>query len=461
MTHLPAAVVIPLDPVPDPLVALGRFADRASPILLHSAARSHPLSRYSYLAADPVATLRRDSGAWPEVAWVIRQSLASSAPILPELPPFQGGWAGWFGYELGRAFDTMDCATGQGSGTPDVALALYDWVIAWDHAVDRAWLVSTGVDACGDRGADRATARARAALKALAGTGSPPPARSTKQPGAEPTTRADFTPDEYRAAVARVVEHVRAGDIFQANISQRFIRTCSTDPVRLYRALVARSPAPMAAFVAHPPHHALSVSPERFVRFTPTTREIETRPIKGTRPRGSTPAEDAALAHELETSAKDRAENVMIVDLLRNDLARVAVTGTVETQSVCALETHPTVHHLVSTVTAQLRPGLDALDLLAATFPGGSVTGAPKIRAMEVIASIEPVRRGVYCGAIGWIGLDGALDTSIAIRTITLDGHDASYHAGGGITALSSPDAEHLETLDKARALADALAEAG
>jgi para-aminobenzoate synthetase component 1 len=455
------AVVIPLDPVPDPLVALGRFADRASPILLHSAAPLHPLSRYSYLAADPVATLRHDAGAWPEVATAIRESLASPASILPGLPPFQGGWAGWFGYELGRAFDTMHCASGQGSGTPDVALALYDWVIAWDHAVDRAWLVSTGVDANGHRDAGRADDRARDALEALGGTASTAPAGRSVQSGAEPATRADFTPDEYRAAVARVVEQVRAGDIFQANISQRFIRKSSPDPVQLYRALVARSPAPMAAYVAHPPHHALSVSPERFVRFTPATREIETRPIKGTRPRGFTPAEDAALAHELETSAKDRAENVMIVDLLRNDLARVAVTGTVETPSVCALETHPTVHHLVSTVTALLRPGLDALDLLAATFPGGSVTGAPKIRAMEVIASIEPVRRGVYCGAIGWIGLDGALDTSIAIRTITLDGHDASYHAGGGVTALSSPEAEHLETLDKARALADALAEVG
>ncbi len=455
-----SAVVIPLDPVPDPLVALGRFADRASPILLHSAAPVHPLSRYSYLAADPIRTLRRDAGAWPEVASVIRQSLDSQASILPELPPFQGGWAGWFGYELGQAFDTMHCASGQGSGTPDVALALYDWVIAWDHAVDRAWLVSTGIDARGHRDPGRAADRAQTAIESLAGTCGTR-AYIAHQPGAEPATRADFTPDEYRAAVARVVEHVRAGDIFQANISQRFIRDSFADPLQLYRALVARSPAPMAAFVAHAPHHALSVSPERFVRFTPTTREIETRPIKGTRPRGATPAEDAAMAHELETSAKDRAENVMIVDLLRNDLARVAVTGTVEAPSVCALETHPTVHHLVSTITAQLRPGLDALDLLAATFPGGSVTGAPKIRAMEVIASIEPVRRGVYCGAIGWIGLDGALDTSIAIRTITLDGHKASYHAGGGVTALSSPEAEYLETLDKARALAAALEKVG
>ncbi|MEO5825141.1 MAG: aminodeoxychorismate synthase component I [Gemmatimonadales bacterium] len=455
------AVVISLDPVPDPLAVLGRFADRGSPILLHSAAPGHPLSRYSYLAANPVATLLRDADGWSEVAGVIRQSLASPGAVLPELPPFQGGWAGWFGYELGRAFDTMQCASGEGSGAPDVALALYDWVIAWDHAVDRAWLVSTGIDAGGDRDPDRAAQRARTVFETVAGIGSTPPASRAGQPRGESVTRADFTPDEYRTAVARVVEHVRAGDIFQANISQRFIREFTADPLELYRALVARSPAPMAAFVAHLPHHALSVSPERFVRFTPTTREIETRPIKGTRPRGSTAVEDAALAHDLSSSVKDRAENVMIVDLLRNDLARVAVTGTVETPSVCALETHPTVHHLVSTVTAQLRPGLDALDLLAATFPGGSVTGAPKIRAMEVIASIEPVRRGVYCGAIGWIGLDGALDTSIAIRTITLDGHDASYHAGGGVTALSSPEGEHLETLDKARALAAALEEVG
>lgn len=454
-------VVLALDPVPDPLAALERFASRESPILLHSAAPLHPLSRHSYLAADPVATLLRGADAWPEVADVIRQSLAVPIPVQAELPPFQGGWAGWLGYELGQAFDTMHCASGPGSGTPDVALALYDWVIAWDHAEDRAWLVSTGSDARGNRDPGRAVARARDALAMLTSAGAEAPAGGSRRPGPPSATCADFTPAGYRAAVATVVEHVRAGDIFQANISQRFIHQGPVDPVQLYRALVARSPAPMAAYITHEPHHALSVSPERFLRYTPTTREIETRPIKGTRPRGATPVEDAALARELEGSEKDRAENVMIVDLMRNDLARVAVTGTVDAAAVCALETHATVHHLVSTVTARLRPGLDALDLLAATFPGGSVTGAPKLRAMEVIASVEPVRRGIYCGAIGWIGLDGALDTSIAIRTIILEGQTASYHAGGGITALSVPQAEYLETLDKARALADALAEAG
>lgn len=455
------AVVVPLDPVPGPLDALDRFAARQSPILLHSAAPLHPLSRYSYLAADPVVTLRRGADAWRDVASAIRRSLSQPASSIPELPPFQGGWAGWFGYELGQAFDTMQCANGHGSGTPDVALALYDWVIAWDHATNNAWLVSTGVNADGHRDRERATDRAQAALSILAGAVNPQAVSAPRAGGGVPETHADFTPDGYREAVATVIEHVRSGDIFQANISQRFVREGAVDPVRLYRALVERSPAPMAAFVGHPPHHALSVSPERFLRFTPSTREIETRPVKGTRPRAATRADDDALARELEASAKDRAENVMIVDLMRNDLARVATTGTVDVPVVCALETHPTVHHLVSTVTARLRPGLDALDLLAAAFPGGSVTGAPKIRAMEVIASLEPVRRGVYCGAIGWIGLDGALDTSIAIRTITLDGQAASYHAGGGVTALSTPAEEYQETLDKALALAAALEDVG
>ncbi len=433
-------IVIPLDDVPGPVAVLSRLAGHASPILFHSAAPQHPLSRYSYLSADPIATLLRDAAGWPEVSRTIRRTLESQPPCDPSLPPFQGGWAGWLGYELGRAFDTMQCSSGPGSGTPDIALALYDWVVAWDHAADRAWLMSSGVDVHGERSANRAAERAEAVLAALSGLGTIP-AVPARQSGTPVTPRADFTPDEYRAAVARVIEHVRAGDIFQANISQRFVTTCSADPVQLYGDLVTGSAAPMGAFVAHPPHHVLSVSPERFIRYDPSTRQVETRPIKGTRPRGSTADADAALALELVNSAKDRAENVMIVDLLRNDLARVAVTGTVETPSLCVLETHPTVHHLVSTVTATLRPEFDALDLLAATFPGGSITGAPKIRAMEVIASIEPVRRGVYCGAIGWIGLDGALDTSIAIRTITLDGDSASFHAGGGITALSSPHA--------------------
>jgi para-aminobenzoate synthetase component I len=225
----------------------------------------------------------------------------------------------------------------------------------------------------------------------------------------------------------------------------------------LYGDLIQRSPAPMAAFLRRGDVSVASASPERFVRLEMPARQVETRPIKGTRPRHAVPARDAELARELTASEKDRAENVMIVDLMRNDLSRVCRPGSVQTPSLCALESHPTVHHLVSTVTGDLRTDCDALDLLAATFPGGSVTGAPKLRAMEIITELEPVARGVYSGAIGWIGLDGAMDTSIAIRTVTVADAVATFHAGGGITARSIPVDEYQETLDKAQALIAAL----
>ncbi|HEY8061307.1 MAG TPA: anthranilate synthase component I family protein, partial [Gemmatimonadales bacterium] len=201
----------------------------------------------------------------------------------------------------------------------------------------------------------------------------------------------------------------------------------------------------------------ISASPERFLRLDPVTRHVETRPIKGTRPRRDDPEDDARLARELQASEKDQAENVMIVDLLRNDLARVCERGTVRVPVLNAVESHPTVHHLVSTVTGTLRASCDAFDLLAATFPGGSITGAPKLRAMSIIRDLEPVARGVYSGCIGWIGFDGGMDTSIAIRTVVLAEGMATFHAGGGITAQSDPADEYRETLDKARALAAAV----
>jgi para-aminobenzoate synthetase component 1 len=257
-----------------------------------------------------------------------------------------------------------------------------------------------------------------------------------------------------------VIDYVVAGDIFQANLSQRFTTPFRGDALALYRALRRRAAGSHAAYLDRGRVQLCSMSPERFLQYDPVTRHVETRPIKGTRPRDhADPGHDTSLAADLLTSAKDRAENVMIVDLLRNDLHRVCEADSVAVPSLCRLETHAAVHHLVSIVTGTLRPGLDALDLIAATFPGGSITGAPKLRAMDIIAELEPVARGAYSGAIGWIGHDGALDLNIAIRTVTLVDDVASVHAGGGITALSEPAAEYQETLDKAQALLDALAE--
>jgi para-aminobenzoate synthetase component 1 len=269
--------------------------------------------------------------------------------------------------------------------------------------------------------------------------------------------RSSFTHRGYLDAVTRVREYIIAGDIFQANLSQRFEAPLEEDPWHLYRRLREVNPAPFAAYLEWGGVAVASASPERFLELSPAGR-VETRPIKGTRPRGTSPEHDQALGQALQESEKDRAENLMIVDLLRNDLSRVCRPGTVRVPELFALEQYRTVHHLVSTVEGRLAEGKDAADLLAATFPGGSITGAPKVRAMEIIAELEPSRRGIYCGSIGYWSVTGALDTSIVIRTLLAAGGKLFFSAGGGIVADSDPEQEYQETLDKARALLTAIA---
>jgi len=253
-----------------------------------------------------------------------------------------------------------------------------------------------------------------------------------------------------------VIEYVYAGDIFQANVSQRLQAPLAGSALELYHRMRRHNPAPFAAYLDFGDLVIASSSPERFLRVD-GARRVETRPIKGTRPRGLGPEHDAALALALAESAKDQAENVMIVDLLRNDLSRVCRPGTVRVPELFALEQYQTVHHLVSTVVGELAPEHDPVDLLRAAFPGGSITGAPKVRAMQIIAELEPTQRGVYCGAIGYVSLTGALDTSIVIRTYLVLGRDVYFQVGGGIVADSDPEQEYRETLDKAGGLIAAL----
>ena len=271
-----------------------------------------------------------------------------------------------------------------------------------------------------------------------------------------PGVRSNFTRDGYLEAVARVIDYVFAGDIFQANLSQRLEAPLVGTPLELYRRLRHRNAAPFAAYLDFGDLAIASSSPERFLRVDPDGR-VETRPIKGTRPRGLSPEHDAALAQALVESGKDRAENVMIVDLLRNDLSRVCRPGSVRVPELFALEHYPTVHHLVSTVVGELAPAQGPVDVLRAAFPGGSITGAPKVRAMQIIAELEPTQRAVYCGSIGYLSRTGALDTSIVIRTYLVLGRDVYVQVGGGIVADSDPDEEYQETLDKARGLVVAL----
>jgi para-aminobenzoate synthetase component 1 len=268
--------------------------------------------------------------------------------------------------------------------------------------------------------------------------------------------RSSFTHEGYLDAVTRVREYIFAGDIFQANLSQRFEAPLAEPAWALYQRLRSRNAAPFAAYLDFPGAVVLSASPERFLRVD-VDGDVETRPIKGTRSRGHGPEHDAALGLALTQSAKDQAENLMIVDLMRNDLSRVCAPGTVRVPELFALEHYATVHHLVSTVVGKLAPGKDALDLLRAAFPGGSITGAPKVRAMEIIAELELSQRSIYCGSIGYWSLTGALDSSIAIRTAVARGGRVYFSAGGGIVADSDPEHEYQETLDKARGVIDAL----
>jgi len=434
-------LAVELRPAPDPLDTCACFTELPHLVFLDSSARGGgALGQYSFLTADPIA-LAGDSSD-PLTAARALLTPHHRAP-LAGLPPFQGGIAGYVGYDWGAEQERVRRPATAEPQIPDAALGLYDWVIAWDHVAGRAWIIAW---------TEQRLAWIRARLNAAARTPSavlrrPPPSSVTS----------NFTRRDYETGVAKIRDYIAAGDVYQVNLAQRFRTAFTGVPLELYRRLRARSPAPFGAYLALGDLSIASISPERFLRLDAATREAEARPIKGTRPRGATPSEDAALAEALTASEKDRAENVMIVDLLRNDLGKVCRPGSVCVPELYALESHPTVHHLVSTVTGVLPESADAFDLWRAAFPGGSVTGAPKIRAMEIIAELERARRGVYCGAIGYVSATDAMDLSIPIRTIVVHDETATFHAGAGIVWDSDPATEYAETLAKARALIDAL----
>ena len=439
----------------DPLAAARSLDSLPYPFLLHSAMRD-ARARWSFFGADPFAVVAGDDDGDAARMW---RRFACEVETTGESPPFIGGIVGYWGYDFGRRLERLPVVARDDLGLPAVRLCFYDVIGAFDHEKQRAWLVSTGLPLEGAMRRDRARRRLadfvrlmtfgrRAGAGRWAVRGAPVPAHST------------FSPEGYRAAVERVKELIRAGDIFQANLSQRWsVEVASPAPTRLALALAeslaVASPAPFAAWLGGPDHAVASASPERFLELR--GRRVETRPIKGTRPRGDDAAEDQRLRTELLESAKDRAENVMIVDVLRNDLGRVCETGSVRVTGLCELETFAQVHHLTSTVCGTLRADLDAFDLLHACFPGGSITGAPKIRAMEILEALEPVRRHLYTGSIGYLDWRGDADWNIAIRTATVTPHSIHFSAGGGITTESDAEAEYLETLHKAEGMCRAL----
>jgi len=453
-----AQPVIQSMPYHPPMRYLARVADRPGTLLFDSAAAAAPRSRYSYLCIDPARWLTvpgRSDGTPPEGLAVLRELQHAIAKFghtrVPGLPPFQGGAAGLLGYELGGHLETLPPPAHAGARHPDLALGIFDVVLAFDHDQERAWLISSGFPETDPRARDRRAAHRLAAIGEMLepGADAPAPVQIRQLAWASDTPRRAYV-DRVRQAI----QYIRAGDIFQVNLSRELVapRPPQLTALSLYNEMRARTRAPFSAYFALDGDQAVcSFSPERFLQVDPDGA-VETRPIKGTRPRGATPAADAALARELTQSPKDRAENLMIVDLLRNDLSRTCAVGSVRVPQLCGLETFDAVHHLVSVVTGRLAPGHDAVDLLVGAFPGGSITGAPKIRAMEIIRELEGRRRGPYCGAMLWLGFDGAADSSILIRSMALDRETVRYGVGGGIVSDSDPDAEWEETAVKAAA---------
>lgn len=415
--------------------------------LLESVMRSEHLGRYSFLACNPKATIEVDARgtryngvpmAKSALTLIDRVLAENRQRHVPGLPPFQGGLAGYISYDYGRRLEPQARIPDFAPICPDLVLHHFDCVAAFDHMQERAWIISETPER-----ADEMEELLRHRPRALGGH-------------AIEGWQSNFTREAYEAAIARTVEFILAGDIFQANITQMFSAPIPQgfDPLAFYRVLRQKNPATFAAYMDYGSIQIASSSPERLLRHDGTM--VEARPIKGTRRRDPDPARDASLIADLTSSRKDRAENVMIVDLLRNDLSRVSKPGTVKVPVLCGLETYANVHHLVSVITSELKDGAGVGALLGATFPGGSITGAPKIRAMEIIAEVEQAPRGVYCGTIGYIGFNGRTDLNIAIRTAQFAGGVARVQGGGGITARSQPAAEYEESLTKIKRIMEA-----
>lgn len=413
-------------------------------MLLHSGHAEHASSRFDILTAEPRATLQTRDGrtqvkyAGGEVHTYTDCPLKRLAQVMAEQNitaaqsddyPFQGGALGLFGYDLGRSIETLPTLAKADLTVPDMAVGIYDWALIIDNEQQRVTLLShTDTQARLDwlRSLPRLS---RAPLRLTSGW------------------QSNMTRAQYGEKFRQIQAYLRSGDCYQVNLAQRFHARYEGDEWQAFTRLNADNKAPFSAFLRLPGSAILSLSPERFIRLS--EGEIQTRPIKGTLPRLADPQEDARQARRLAESPKDRAENLMIVDLLRNDVGRVAEPGSVRVPELFVVEPFPAVHHLVSTITARLRDDLDATDLLRAAFPGGSITGAPKVRAMEIIEELEPQRRNAWCGSIGYISACGRMDTSITIRTLTACDEQLYCSAGGGIVADSDEEAEYQETFAK------------
>lgn len=467
--------------------------DKPYSFFLDSGMDPQKLGRYSFLGSEPFLVI---SSRGFEVSLIRGQEheVQHGNPFdtirklleiyrldhCPAPVPFLGGAVGYFSYDLCHFVERLPCTAIDDLRLPESYFAFYDTIVAFDDLQKKVYVVATGFPEMEE---EKRLRRARMRLEDMkdwlcashpvigmnqtpeqsqgrakqfgGGDWSVAAALGSDWGSKEITLKSNFTPEEYMKAVNRVREYVAAGDVFQVNLSQRFEADLEIPPYELYKRLRMVNPAPFASYLNFPDVAVVSASPERFLKVQ--SDFIETRPVKGTRPRGRDLIEDERLAHELTHSAKDRAENVMIVDLERNDLGRICRYGTVEVTELAILETFPTVFHLTSTVVGRLCSGKSSVDLLKATFPGGSITGAPKVRAMEIIDELEPTRRSVYTGSIGYLGFNDDMDINIVIRTFLIKEGKAYFQVGGGIIYDSDAQAEYAETLDKAKALIQAL----
>jgi len=438
--------------------------------LLESVEGGEKWARYSFLGSAPPRVLWAKDGAVhhgpPEGPFetrhtddpltAVRNALQGFRPVpVRGLPRFSGGFVGYLSYDLVRTFEQLPNTAHDDCGHPDCYLMLFDTLVIFDNvAMTMKVVANVAVDADTDlRGAyDTACGRIDELVDRLQRPARVPPTVTVAGP---PAVRSNFQPTAYEAIVERAKEYIRAGDVIQVVLAQRFECPLRAEPFNIYRCLRTFNPSPYMFFLRVGPRILLGASPEVMVRLE--GRELTVRPIAGTRPRGTDEREDRELERELCADPKEVAEHIMLVDLGRNDVGRVARIGSVEVTSRLVVERYSHVMHLVSNVRGELAPELDCFDAFRATFPAGTLSGAPKIRAMEIIEELEPLRRGVYGGAIGYFGFSGNMDTAIAIRTMVIDGGTIYAAAGAGIVADSDPEREHAECVNKARALFQAV----
>lgn len=427
-------------------------------VFLHSAATEQTVSRFSFIAIDPYKLYRAKLGIQDDSERVLDDIDAALRQFhlepIADLPPFQGGIAGFLSYDLVRVFEKLPSIAAVDMQIPHVVAGAFDLVLVQDHQLQKAWIISSGLPEL-EEGKRLARARKRLEwlLRAVYETNGLPQQQAFFAEAIEP----NFTRENYIRAVIKIKDYIRAGDIFQANLAQKFIafKPNLQSNLQLFHQLMQYNPAPFAAFIRFGDIDIISSSPERFIRIQ--DRAIETRPIKGTISRSAHALEDSQRAQQLLNSEKDKAENVMIVDLMRNDLSKICAPFSVQVSALCKLETFATVHHLVSVIHGHVLPNTSFKTLLKAVIPGGSITGAPKIRAMEIIDTLEPTRRGAYCGNAFYYGFGGQFDSSILIRTYTMSQNQIHFQAGGAIILESDPEQEYEESLAKAKPLIDAL----